>query len=397
MRHIALPQVAGIAIAMFVFASAAPLGAADPYAIDVVLPLTGPAAFIGKAHELSLEAAERVIDRSGGVQGRPIHFEMHDDQSSPQLAVQLMTAALAGHPAIVLDGGPAATCLATAALMKGGTVEYCLSPAIHPAPGSYVFSASSSTRDFAVSFYRYFRALGLKRIGMISSTDASGQDADNEFRSVLALPENRNSGLEIVDLEHFNPTDLNVTAALTKIKATNPQVVICYAPGTPFGTLLRGVRDTGLNVPVATGNANMSYAIMKQYADILPDQLLFPSVPAFAQLATDARTKMVYQTFFDAFKESGVKPDLLHTVAWDPAFLITDALRRFGPSMTGDQLHGFIENTRGWVGVSGTYDFRGGDQRGLGADTMVVMRWDPGKDTWVAVSALGGFVRSAAK
>ncbi len=395
MRHIIIPRIANVALAGLICSIAAPLSAADTYAIDVVLPLTGPATFIGKSHQLSLEAAERAINRNGGIRGRPIHFEMHDDQSSPQLAVQLMNTALANHPAIVMDGGPAATCLATAALMKGGTVEYCLSPAIHPPAQSYVFSASSSTRDYAVSFYRYFRTLGLKRIGMIASTDASGQDADNEFRSVLTLPENRNSGLELVDLEHFNPTDLNVTAALTKIKAANPQVIVCYAPGTPFGTLLRGVRDVGLNVPVATGNANMSYAIMKQYADILPEQLLFPSVPAFAQLATDARTKAVYQTFFDAFKESGIRPDLLLTIGWDPALLVADALRRLGTNAGGDQLHAYLENVHDWVGVSGTYDFRSGDQRGLSADTMVVMRWDPAKDTWVAVSGLGGFARSA--
>ena len=278
--------------------SAVAVEAAQPYTINVVLALSGPAAFLGKADQATLEAAERVINQQGGIRGRPIHFAMQDDQSDPRLDVQLMSGILAKHPAVVFDGGPAATCLATAPLMKDGPVEYCLSPAIHPKAHSFVFSASASTRDFAVSFYRYFHALGLKRIAMISSTDASGQDADNEFASVLNLPEFKSSGLAIVDLEHFNGNDLNVSAQMTRIKAAKPQVVIAYAPGTPFGTLLRGIQNAGITVPVATGNANMSYAVMTQYAGVLPSELLLPSVPVFGDVVADARAKKVYETFF---------------------------------------------------------------------------------------------------
>ena len=60
--------------------------AADPFVIDVILPVTGPAAFLGKAQSNSLELLEQIINKGGGVNGRPVKFAIHDDDS-PQTAV----------------------------------------------------------------------------------------------------------------------------------------------------------------------------------------------------------------------------------------------------------------------------------------------------------------------
>lgn len=79
--------------------------AADPYNIDVVLPLTGPAAFLGKAEQISLQQAEKVLAKGPGVGGRPVKFVFHDDQSNPQTAVQLANQIVAAKPAVVLGSG----------------------------------------------------------------------------------------------------------------------------------------------------------------------------------------------------------------------------------------------------------------------------------------------------
>ena len=106
------------------------------------------------------------------------------------------------------------------------------------------------------------------------STDASGQDADTGFEAALTLPEFKDSGLSLVSHEHFNVTDLSVSAQIARMRATNPQVVIAYSPGTPFGTLLQGFKQSGLDLPIATGTANMTYAEMKQYAQFIPRQMI---------------------------------------------------------------------------------------------------------------------------
>jgi branched-chain amino acid transport system substrate-binding protein len=396
LRSLFSKSVASIALGALLLTSV-PARAAEPYNIDVVLSLSGPGTFIGKAEEQTFTILEQLVNRQGGIHGQPVHFVLHDDQTSPANAVQFMGEIVAKKVPGVLGSTLAATCQAMAPLAKNGPVEYCLSPAIHPAKGSYVFSASVSTHDFAVGFYRYFRARGLKRFALITSTDASGQDADNEFANALQLPENKGSGLTMVSHEHFNVTDLSVAAQMANIKAAKPDVVICYAAGTPFGTLLRGVQQAGIDVPIATGNANMIYAEMKQYAEFLPKELLFPGIPVLAGVAPNAKARAVQQQFLDAYRAAGIKPDLLSTMAWDPSTILIDALRKYGTNATPDQVKAYIENLHDWVGVTGRYDFRDGSQRGLGVDNLMVMRWDRDKQTWVAVSDLGGNVSRKAR
>lgn len=380
----------GVALLALTAGGIGSAGAADPVTLDVLLPLSGPGSFIGKAGQDALTALTLVVNREGGIRGRPVHFDIRDDASNPGTAVQLFNQFMVRKPSVILGSGLAATCLAVAALVTDGPVEYCYSPAIHPKPGTYVFSSSASTDGFAVVFYRYFVARKWTKVALITSTDASGQDADNAFNAALNLPEVKAAGLTLVDKEHFNPTDLSVDAQMQRIKASGAQVVVCYAPGTPFGTLLRGVKDAGIDLPVATGNANMTYPQMKQYATFMPTTLLFPGLPFLAHIATTPGARKAQADFYDAFKAIGVRPDVSHSTAWDPSVIVIDALRALGPDVSAAKLHDYLENLHGISGIAGDYDFRGGNQRGLSIDNLLVMKWDPPKDTWTAVSGPGG-------
>src|SRR5690348_3289272 len=79
-----------------------PVRAAEPYEINVVLPLTGPAAFLGKGEETSLQLAEKAMNASGGIHGQPVKFVIQDDGTSPQTGVQLANNVIAKKPAVLL-------------------------------------------------------------------------------------------------------------------------------------------------------------------------------------------------------------------------------------------------------------------------------------------------------
>src|SRR5215213_5914429 len=137
--------------------------AADPYDINVVLPLTGGSAFLGKAEQQAVQQLEKMLVQEGAtIHGRPVRFVFHDDQSNPQTAVQLATQITRSTPApaMVLGSSVVAMCNAIAPLMRRGPVLYCFSPGIYPQPGSFVFSTSVATRDLASSLLRYFRLRG---------------------------------------------------------------------------------------------------------------------------------------------------------------------------------------------------------------------------------------------
>ena len=70
--------------------------------------------------------------------------------------------------------------------------------------------------------------------------------------------------------------------------------------------------------------------------------------------------------------------------------VIIDALRKIGPNATAAQLHTYLEGLHDYTGITGTYDFRDGSQRGLTVNSTLIMRWDPDKADFVSVSKAGG-------
>ncbi len=370
--------------------AAVPVQAAEPYTIHTLVSLTGPGAFLGKGEQRALQLAEKVVNAGGGIQGRPVDFAFGDDQTDPQVAVQLAGAILAQQPAAMLGSSLVATCRASGPLMKNGPVEYCFSPGIHPEAGSYVFTASVSTLDLANALVRYFRLKGWKRIALMFSTDASGQDAERGLKSVLALPENKE--MQVVETAHFNITDVSVAAQIENVKAANPQCFIAWSTGTPIGTIFRGMVQAGLDVPTGTTDGNMTYAQMTQYAQFLPKQLYIPAaqwVVREPSLLAPAVAKK-HEEFYKAFAEAGEKPDIASELGWDAGMILVQALRTLGPNATAAQVRDFLGRLKDFAGVNGVYDFTKVPQRGLDVSDTVVTHWSPQAKTWQVVSKATG-------
>jgi branched-chain amino acid transport system substrate-binding protein len=363
--------------------------AAEPYEIDVILPLTGPTTFVGKGSQAGLQGVEDVVNKAGGINGRPIHFVFADDQSNPQVTVQLANALLAKKVPIIMGTASVAGCSAMLPLVKDGPLLYCLSPGLHPPDGSYAFSASVSSADTTAVSVRYFRLRGLKKIAIVTSTDASGQDAERGIDAALALPENKD--VTVVDREHFAPGDVSVSAQMARIKAAGPQAIIAWSTGTPAATVFRAITELGIDVPVLTTNGNSTYAQMHQYGQFLPKELLFPDQPALAvDEISDRGVKDALNTFYTTLTAMGIKPDIIPSTSWDPGLIVVAALKKLGLNATAAQIRDYIANLRGFAGVTGRYDFRAVPQRGLGPNSVIITRWDPQKDTWVGVSKPGG-------
>jgi branched-chain amino acid transport system substrate-binding protein len=386
---------AGLAAALIVLgvSAAAPARAAEPFVIPAIVSLTGGGAFLGKSEAQSLQLIETLVNKEGGIKGRPVHFAIQDDQSNPQVAVQLTNGLLAGKPPVILGSSVVAMCNAMAAIVKAsGPVQYCFSPGIHPVAGSYTFSSSISTDDLAIASLRYLHGKHLNHVAIITSTDASGQDAERAF--IEASHRSENAGLSLVIQEHFNPTDVTVSAQMARIQAAHPDAIVAWSTGTPFGTLLRGISDAGIDVPIVGGNGNLTYPQLAQYKAFIPKRLLFASPRFFARdqvLAGPIRTAQ--DLFFKTFATIGVKPDVSQSFSWDPALIVIDALRHTGVDASPETIRTYIEGLHGFAGINGLYDFRDGSQRGLAENVAVIVQYNGANATFTGVSKAGGAPR----
>jgi branched-chain amino acid transport system substrate-binding protein len=359
----------------------------DDFEIHAIVSLTGLASFIGTQDKVTLGLGEKLINETGGIRGRKVKFIYHDDQSSPQLAVQLLNDIVSAKPAVILGPNLSATCNAVAPLLPNGPTDYCLSPALTPAKGSYVFSTMTSTADAIASQIRYFRMKGWTRLALLTSTDATGQDNERATDEALKLPEN--AGIQIVERAHFNPSDVSVAAQLERIKGAQPEAFMAWTAGTPLATVLKGIIQVGLDLPVAVNNANMIYAQMNQYQSFLPKRLYIAApewLPHDASLHLDAKVEAAQQEFYSTFKNASLKPDLAQVSTWDPMLIVVTALRTLGPDATSAQIRDYIAHLKGYAGINGLYDFEKYPQRGLSEDNVVVTRWSTAANTWQVVS-----------
>jgi branched-chain amino acid transport system substrate-binding protein len=369
---------------------ARPAVAADPYLIDVFAELTGSNAFVGGEEAKALGAIEAQVNAAGGIAGHPLHFVIADDQSNPQVAVQIMNDAIAKHAAAVIGGGVVSTCSAAAGMIKAdGPLLYCWSSGIHPPAGSFVYSSAFSSIDQLAAVVRFYREHGWSKLAVITSTDATGQDADRTIDGVLALP--ANAGETIVSRQHFNTTDISLAAQMAAIHNSGAQAVIAWTTGTPFGTVLHGMRDADLDLPLATSGGNLSYGQMEAYASVIPPQLYFAAIPCVApEGVSDPRVRASVEQFIAVMKADGIRPDIGYAASWDGAQLIVGALRKIGVGATAAQLRDAINAQRDYSGAFGRFDFAATPQRGIGIDGIIIGRWDPAKDRWIAASHAGG-------
>ncbi len=366
-----------IAIAALLASLLAPAAFAQdtPLEINAILPLTGQGAFIGKTELQSLQVLESTTNAGGGIKGRPIKFVVADDASNPSVALQLASQIQAKGAAIIIGPSLTATCSAVLPLLARGPFTYCLAPGIHPPPGSYMVSANASSSDLIRTEIRYARSRGWTRLAFILTTDASGQDLGQQIDEALALPENKT--VQAVARQVFAPVDISVGAQIQIIKAANPQALVTATSGTPFGTILRGAHDAGLDVPVLALSSNMHLDQIEQYTSFLPHELLFVSSRgAIYEPQADPKIRQAQKTFFDAFRRAGIVVSNGHTVPWDAVTIVIDALRRLGANASATQLRDAIAGLQNFGGIDGNYDFRAVQQRGIGDAATIMYAWD---------------------
>jgi branched-chain amino acid transport system substrate-binding protein len=367
------------------------LRAADavPYELNMILSTTGPAAVTGVPNSQGVKVLEGMVNAAGGIGGRPVKFTILDDQSSPQVAVQLANGLIAKKVPVILGPMSTASCGAVSALAeKSGPVMYCVSPFIESHVGSFVFAGGPTTEDGAGVVLRYYRERGFTRFAMLNATDASGQALDKAFENAFAAPENKS--ISIVAHQHFAPGDTSTTAQIAAIKAANPQVLITWMIGAPFATVLRAAHDGGLEIPIVTNGANASAPFMAQLASFLPKEVDFASYPSSLALAANKSIAAAQAAQAKAFEAAHVKEDGNAMGAWDLSLIVIDAMRHLPASASAEDLRAYISKLQNFAGTNTVYDFRAYPQRGIGRDGNVMARYDPATNSFVAISKPGG-------
>lgn len=285
--------------------------AADPFKVGVVAPTTGAVATVGLRQLRTFEWWEQEINAKGGIKGRPVKVMHCNDEGRPERAVACGRDLLGSGVSVLVGATLSGAIRAMVPLVKNGPALLTASPNVEPDASGYVFQTSPTDRDMTEALALYLKSNGVSTLGMIAATDASGEVAVANARSVFPA-----AGIDVKIVR----IDLRANDAGTQLASiANSDVPAIYSAYSGGGQaiVVKSFMNLGLKQPLIVSNANVSAAFVNLISNEMPKRMLSiaPRGVDPQLLANDAERKRV-----DEFTKSYVawakeEPDQLNLLA----------------------------------------------------------------------------------
>ncbi len=343
-----------------------------PYRIGVVLDITGPASPLGTPEKETVEMLADQINRNGGINGHPVEFVILDNGSEETKCVLAVKKLIESHKVkAIIGSSTTGTTLAIA-----GICEKAKIPLVSCAAGikitdpakPYVFKTAQADIHAVAKIIDYLKEQKITKIAFISDSNAYGASGLEQMK--IQAPD---AGVTIVASEVFGSKDTDMTAQLTRIAAKKPEAVICWGTNPGPAIVAKNMKQLGIKAPLV-----MSHGIAnKKFIELAGDAANGIVFPAGRLIVADAipdsdpqkATLLEYaDQFRNAFKKS---PDTFGGHAWDAVQIVVKAMEKAGDDPT--KIRDEIENTKGFVGIGGVFNFSPTDHNGLSKDAFVMV------------------------
>jgi len=334
--------------------------------VGAVLSVTGPAAFLGEPELKTLQLYVERLNAEGGVLGRKLELVHYDDGGEAGKANNLTKRLLESDKVDLIIGGT--TTGATMAMAP--LVEKASVPFISLAGGvvivepvkKWLFKTPHTDRMAAEKVFADMKKRGLTKVGLLSETSGFGQSGRKETLAVASK-----YGIEIVADETYGPKDSDITAQLTKIKsAPGIQAVFVFGLGQGPAVATKNFAQLGIKLPHYQSHGVASDEYLKLSGAAAEGvRLPSPALLVAEALPANDPQKGVVSGYLKAYKERfKEEPSTFGGYAFDALMLSVDALKRAG-STDGEKVRAALEQTKGYVGVTGVFNVSASDHMGL--------------------------------
>jgi len=361
--------------------------AAEPIKLGAFFALSGPAAHIGTPTKLVADMVVDQINKGGGINGRPIELIVGDTESDPAKAATIAkkfiftdkVAAIIG-PTSTAEGMNVKKIVEEASVPTFMTVggDPVIMGGEKLGSFNYVFKSPQRSSTAVKKLFGYLKDKKLTKVGLLTASDAFGKDGLVWLEKLAP-----DFGITFVAKESFGPSDIDMTAQLTKIKNADPQALVVWTIGPAGAIVAKNKAQLGIKVPLfqCHGQPDPKYIELAGKASE-GDRMPATKLMAAAQLPDSDPQKKVIQEFIRLYKDvyhyDNQFPINTHSgYAWDAIYIVTNAMKKAGTDPKA--LRNAIEQTQGYVGVSGIYNLTPEDHNGLGVDSMVMVQVKDGK------------------
>lgn len=316
--------------------------------------LSGSTATYGQSLVEGIELAVHQINSNGGVLGKQLELVKVDNKSDNAEAANVSTR-LATRDKVVAILGPATSGNVKAASPAANQNKIPLISASATADDvtvdsngkvrEYIFKTcfSDSFQGVAMANFAY-SDLSLKNAAVLVDS------ASDYSKGLVKCFKEKYSELggKVVTEQAYQTKDTDFKAVLTKIKASNPDIL--FVPGyyEEVGLIVKQARELGLNVPVLGGDGYDSPKLAEIAGKSALNDVYFTNHYSSDDTSAEV-TKLK-----DAFKTKYNKvPDAFNALGYDLAYFLADAIKRAGAA-DPVKIKDALASTKDFKGVTGT-------------------------------------------
>ncbi|MGV0986080.1 MAG: ABC transporter substrate-binding protein [Limnohabitans sp.] len=357
-------------VAFFMAAALSSIGSVTSAAdntikIGAIVSATGPASFLGDPQQKTLEMYVQKINAAGGVLGKKVELVIYDDASDANKANAFTRRLIIQDEVDAIIGS--STTGSTMAMIP--QIESASIPSISLAAASvivepvkpYVFKMPHSDRMAAQKVLDDMKKRGFTQFALLSDTGGFGKSGRNETLKIA-----EHMGLKIAEDQQYGEKDTDMTPQLTKIKSSTAQAILVFGTGQAPAIIARNYQQLAVKQALYTTHGQASTEFIR-LAGKASEGIRMPS-PALLiaqSLAANDPQRNVSVDYAKGF-ETQFKMDVstFGGYAHDALFLLVDSFKRAGGTDKA-KVRAAIEQTQGFVGVSGIYKMSANDHMGL--------------------------------
>jgi branched-chain amino acid transport system substrate-binding protein len=355
----------------------------DAYKIGGIFAITGSSSFLGDPEKKSMEMVVEEINARGGIDGHLLEAVIYDTEGDPT-KTNLFATKLISSDKVLAIVGPSLTptTLAIVPLVEKEKV-----PLISCAAGikitepikPWVFKTAQSDVLAVAAIYQHMQKQNIKKLGILTVENAFGESGKEQLLAQAAQ-----YGMEIVQAESFGAKDTDMTAQLTKIRAAQPQAIVCWGTNPGPAVIAKNIQQMNIKIPLYQSHGVASPKFLELAGDAAEGIILPTGKILVAQQLPDTDPqKAVLLKYIEQFeKRYQVPVSGFGGYAYDAMNLLAKALP--GTDGNNEKLRDNLEKIKGHVGISGTFNFSPQDHNGLAPDAFVMVQIQKG--TWKLLS-----------
>ncbi len=343
--------------------------------IGVILAETGPASFLGGPEVRSLQLLSESINAAGGINGNKLVLVYKDSGASAEKAVSFARQLIDEEKVFAIIGP--STSGETLKIKKlceqtGTILISCASAEVIVDPvAKYVFKTAPNDSLAARRIFQTMHDKNITKIAVLSGNDGFGNAGQAQLTKLA--PE---YGIRILADEVYDKDATDLSALVAKIKAiADLQAVVNWSIVPAQSIIAKNIRQAGWDIPLyqSHGFANIKYV---QVAGVAAEGIIFPaSRLVIADTLPPGAQKdflMHYKTAYESRFKEDVSTFGGH--AYDALTILSKAIEKAG--LDKEKVRDEIENTRGYFGTAGEFNFSPTDHCGLGLDafTMITVK-----------------------